>query len=131
MGYDNGRSSIENILAITLCFFLIGFITSLCIGNFMRAKRAQARQTARRLARRDLEAQNARLKEKKKTFSLRTTNNNASNNNKGSTRSASVLPKMSPYHDNPYSDKKTSLLVIDEIDMVADFDFDKQSMMSA
>jgi len=126
MGYDNGRSSIENILAITLCFFLIGFITSLCIG-----KRAQARQTARRLARRDLEAQNARLKEKKKTFSLRTTNNNASNNNKVSTRSASVLPKMSPYHDNPYSDKKTSLLVIDEIDMVADFDFDKQSMMSA
>ena len=43
-----GRSLIELIFAISLTSFLVGFVSVLCIGNYLRARRSQERQRARR-----------------------------------------------------------------------------------
>ena len=47
---SRGRSTIEIIVAVTFVGFLTGFVVVLCIGNYFRAKRAQERQSQRRLA---------------------------------------------------------------------------------
>jgi len=50
-----GRSLFELVVAVTFAGFLVGFVTVLCVGNYIRAKRAMERQRARRLEKQILE----------------------------------------------------------------------------
>mmetsp|Transcript_20405 Transcript_20405/g.31211 ORF Transcript_20405/g.31211 Transcript_20405/m.31211 type:complete len:150 (+) Transcript_20405:233-682(+) len=47
---SRGRSAVELVLAVSLVAFLVGFISVLCIGNYLRARRAMELQRQRRLA---------------------------------------------------------------------------------
>jgi len=46
---SRGRSLGELMVAVAFAGFLIGFVAVLCVGNFLRAKRAMERQRSRRL----------------------------------------------------------------------------------
>lgn len=48
---SRGRSIIELVFAVTFVGFLVGFIAVLCIGNYLRARRAMERQRQRRISR--------------------------------------------------------------------------------
>jgi len=47
-------------MALTVLFFLIGFVLSLCVGNYLRASRARERQMKRREERKEREARKTR-----------------------------------------------------------------------
>ena len=49
---SRGRTMTELILAVIFIGFLTGFVAVMCIGNYVRAKRAMERQRQRRLAHR-------------------------------------------------------------------------------
>jgi len=57
------RHPLETILSLTFTFFLISFVCSLCVGNYLRASRARERQSGRREERKRREERRRRIRE--------------------------------------------------------------------